>query len=243
MSPFFWQTGWFPWLSLAVFAASVGGSAWFVARRRDQRRIEQLERISALERDRSRIARDIHDDLGANLTRIAWLGELAEADKAMPGKVEVHSRKISNHARQMLRSLDEIVWAVSPRNDTLQSLAQYLTYHAHEYFDPTSVNCRLEIPSDLPAIPLPSETRHDLFLVVKEALHNVLRHAAASEARVRLSVADAVLTLVVEDNGGASIPRPCPRGALATGWKTCACESRAWAASSDATALRAAAHG
>ena len=210
--PFFWQTGWFLWMSFASFATGVGGLAWFVARRRAQRRIERLERLHALEQERSRIARDIHDELGANLTRIAWLSELAETDKAIPARVEVHSRKISNYARQMVRSLDEIVWAVNPRNDSLQSLAQYLTYHAHEYFGPTSVNCRLEIPSDLPATPLPSETRHDLFLAVKEALHNVLKHAAASEARIRLSVVDAVLTLVIEDNGRGFDPAALPQG-------------------------------
>ena len=210
--PFFWQTGWFLWVSFGGFATVVGGAAWFVARRRDQRRIERLERITALEQERSRIARDIHDDLGANLTRIAWLSELADTDKAMPDRVEAHSRKISGYARQMVRSLDEIVWAVNPRNDTLQSLAQYLTYHAHEYFDPTAVNCRLEIPSDLPAMSLPSETRHDLFLALKEALNNVLKHAAASEARIRLSIVDTVLTLAVEDNGRGFDPAALPPG-------------------------------
>ena len=215
--PFFWQTVWFRWLSLAGFAMGVGGAAWFFAVRRGQRRIERLERLNALERERSRIARDIHDDLGANLTRIAWLGELANADKAMPDKVEVHASKISGYARQMVRSLDEIVWAVNPGNDTLQSLVEYLTFYAHEYFDPTSVNCRLEIPSALPTIPLPSEIRHDLFFAVKEALHNILKHAAASQAGIYLSVADAVLNLVVEDNGRGFDPAALPRGRLGHG--------------------------
>jgi len=210
--PFFWQTGWFLWLSFAGFAAGVGGAAWSFALRRGQRRIERLERLNTLERERSRIARDIHDDLGANLTRIAWLGELANADKAIPEKVEIHASKISGYARQMVRSLDEIVWAVNPGNDTLQSLAEYLTFHAHEYFAPTSVNCRLEIPPDLPPISLPSETRHDLFIAVKEALHNVLKHSAASQAGIYLSVADAVLTLVVEDNGRGFDPAALPPG-------------------------------
>jgi signal transduction histidine kinase/streptogramin lyase len=210
--PFFWQTGWFRWLCLAGFALAVGGSAWFVARRRDQRRIERLERLNVLERERSRIARDIHDDLGANLTRIAWLSDLVDADKAMPDLVEGHSRKIGGYASQMVRSLDEIVWAVNPRNDTLQSLAQYFTHHAHEYFDPTSVNCRLEIQQDLPAMPIPSEIRHDLFLALKEALHNIHKHAAATEACVRLTVTNAALTLVVEDNGRGFDPAARPAG-------------------------------
>ncbi len=199
--PYFWQTAWFLWLSLAGFAAGVGGVTWFVARQRDRRRIERMERLHALERERSRIARDIHDDLGSNLTRIAWLSELARADKTLPDKVEIHSRKIGGYARQMVTSLDEIVWAVNPCNDTLQNLAQYLTHMAHESLGPTSVSCRLEIPSNLPVAVLPAEIRHDLFLAAKEALHNILKHAAASEARIRLALADGVLTLAIEDDG------------------------------------------
>jgi signal transduction histidine kinase len=199
--PHFWQTGWFLLVSLAGFTAGVGGAGWAAARQRSRRRIQRLEQVNAWERERSRIARDIHDELGSNLTRIAWLSELAGADKTLPDRVEVHSRKIGGYARQMVQSLDEIVWAVNPANDTLQSLAQYLTHLAHEHLDPTSINCRLEIPPNLPAVALPSEVRHDLFLAAKEALHNILKHAEANEARIRLAVADGKLSLVVEDNG------------------------------------------
>ncbi|MCX6872320.1 MAG: triple tyrosine motif-containing protein [Verrucomicrobia bacterium] len=199
--PHVWQTTWFRLLGIATGMAGLIGTGWGIARRRARRRIARLKRLHALDRERSRIARDIHDDLGSNLTRIAWLSELARADKDLPDKVDGHSRKIGDYARQMVTSLDEIVWAVNPRNDTLQSLAQYLTHMAHEYLGPTSVSCRLEIPSDLPAAVLPAEIRHDLFLASKEALHNILKHAAASEARIRLALADGVLTLVVEDDG------------------------------------------
>ncbi|MEI7898986.1 MAG: two-component regulator propeller domain-containing protein [bacterium] len=199
--PFWWETSWFFLASLTGFAACVGGVTWAAVRLRNRRRIEKMERLHALDQERSRIARDIHDELGSYLTRIAWLSELAGTDKELPDQVEIHSGKIGGYARQMVRSLDEIVWAVNPRNDTLQSLAQYLTYMAHEYLSPTSVNCRLDIQPDLPEVSLSSATRRDLLLIAKEALHNILKHAAAGEARIGLSVTDGVLTLAVEDNG------------------------------------------
>ncbi|OQB88464.1 MAG: Sensor histidine kinase LiaS [Verrucomicrobia bacterium ADurb.Bin118] len=199
--PYYWQTWWFRALAIAVVAGGLAGGVALTVRRRHRLRIEQLEQLNALERERSRIAQDIHDDLGANLTRIVWLGELSATDKTSPERIETHARRITECARQTIRALDEIVWAVNPRNDSLQSLAQYLTHYAHECFAPTTVRCRLEMPSDLPAVPLPSETRHNLFLAVKEALHNVLKHAAANQVRICISVVADQLQLVVEDDG------------------------------------------
>ena len=199
--PHFWQTKWFKLLAIIMGITGLVGIGWGIARRRTRRRIARLEQLRAIDQERTRIARDIHDDLGSNLTRIAWLSDLVLADKILPDKVDDHSRKIGGYARQMVTSLDEIVWAVNPRNDTLQSLAQYITHMAYEYLSSTSVNCRLEIPSDLPAAVLPAEIRHDFFLAAKEALHNIIKHASAREARIRLALADGVLTLVIEDDG------------------------------------------
>jgi len=129
------------------------------------------------------------------------LSELAEADKAEPDRVETHVRKITASARQTVQSLDEIVWAVSPENDTWNSLAEYITQYANEFFENTGIRCRLEVPLDLPASPLTAEARHGLFLVVKEALNNVLKHARASEVRVRVTQTGAVVEICVTDNG------------------------------------------
>jgi len=210
--PFWWETAWFHVAGPLAAAGLLGGAILLGLHRRHRRQIERLELLQATERERARIAQDLHDDLGAGLTRIAWLSELTDTDKTLPDKVEIHARKIGGDARQMVRSLDEIVWAVNPRNDTLQSLAQYLTHLAHEYLGPTPVNYRLDIPSDLPAVALSSEIRHDLCLATKEALHNTLKHAAASEACIHLSVAVGVLTLVFEDNGRGFDPAALPPG-------------------------------
>ena len=199
--PHVWQTWWFLCLGLAAGVCVVGGSAAYWTRKMSRRRLARLEQQHALEQERARIARDIHDDLGSSLTHISMLSELAEADKANPKEVETHVRKIAACARETVRSLDEIVWAVSPENDTWNSLAEYLSEYANEFFAVTNVRCRLEMPLDLPPYPLPSEVRHGLFLVIKEALNNSLKHAHASEVRIRVAEQGSGVKIVITDDG------------------------------------------
>ena len=199
--PHLWQTWWFLCLALAAGVGAVGGTAAYWTRRASRHRLARLEQQHALEQERARIARDIHDDLGSSLTHISMLSELAEADKANPKEVETHVRKIAASARKTVRSLDEIVWAVSPENDTWNSLAEYLSEYANEFFAGTNVRCRLEMPLDLPPYPLPSEVRHGLFLVIKEALNNSLKHARASEVRIRVAENGSEAEIVITDDG------------------------------------------
>ena len=140
------------------------------------------------------------------------LSELAEADKAHPQQVETHVRKIASSARETVRSLDEIVWAVSPEHDTWNSLVEYLSEYANEFFAGTAVRCRLEMPMDLPPYPLPSEVRHGLFLVIKEALNNSLKHARASEVRIRVSQNDAQVEITITDDGCGFEPTQAAAG-------------------------------
>lgn len=201
VQPHFWQAWWFQGLALAAGIGLVAGGAAHWTRKAAQQRLARLEQQHALEQERARIARDIHDDLGSSLTRIAMLSELTEADKAEPAKVETHVRKIAASARETVRSLDEIVWAVSPQHDTWNSLVGYLSEFAHEFFEGTNVRSRLEMPLDLPSDPLLSEVRHGLFLVIKEALTNSLKHARAHEVRLRLAVQDARVQIQITDDG------------------------------------------
>ena len=212
IQPYFWQTGWFQSGLLAGVVASAAGIARHFSRRQLQQKLERVEREGAVERERARIAKDIHDDLGSSLTRIALLSELTSADKERPAEIEAHAKKIATSARETVRSLDEIVWAVNPHNDTLNGLAVYLTHFADEFFGGTPVSCRLELPSDLPHRALASELRHNLFLAVKEASHNILKHAMATEAWIGMRVEDSTLTVHVADNGcGFEPTQPRPR--------------------------------
>lgn len=215
--PQVWQTWWFLCLALATGIGAVGGTAAYWTRRAARRRLARLEQQHALEQERTRIARDIHDDLGSRLTHISMLSELAEADQANPKEVETHVRKIAASARETVRSLDEIVWAVSPEHDTWNSLVEYLSEYANEFFAGTAIRCRLEMPLDLPSYPLPSEVRHGLFLVFKEALTNSLKHARASEVRIRVSQNDSMVEITITDDGRGFEPNKAGAGSGSSG--------------------------
>ena len=101
----------------------------------------------------------------------------------------------------MLQSLDEIVWAVNPHNDTLQHLAAYLSQYAHDYFQSTSVNCAVKMPMNLPQHPVSSETRHNLFLAFEESLTNVLKHAAARNVEIQMELKPTVFEILITDDG------------------------------------------
>jgi ligand-binding sensor domain-containing protein/signal transduction histidine kinase len=201
LKPHFWQTWWFGFGISAAALGTVASSVRHLEKRKLARRLARLEQQHAIERERARIAKDIHDDLGASLTRIAFLGELAEADKAKPESVESYVRRITGAARETVRSLDEIVWAVNPRKDTLNSLIEYVAHYANEFLDGTDIACRLNFPENIPDIALSSETRHELFLVIKESLNNALKHAHATEIIVTIHWNDGRLRVEICDNG------------------------------------------
>jgi signal transduction histidine kinase len=201
VQPYLWQTWWFRVPASLALLAMIGATARVLEKRKLHRRLEQLERERALAKERERIARDLHDDLGSSLARISLLSGLLKADRNNPGQVESHAVKISQSADQTVRALEEIVWAVRPGSDSLQSLVEYIAHFANELFDGGGIRCRLDLPHDLPALPLPPEVRHNVFLVVKEALANALKHAAAREVHVSAQATDQALEIMVQDDG------------------------------------------
>jgi len=154
-----------------------------------------------LEKERARIARDIHDQLGASLTQVSLLGELVESDKHSPEDVAAHARQISQTARDTTRALDEIVWTVNPSNDTLDGLITYVCTCAQEYVEVAGLRYRLDVPAQLPSGPISPEVRHNVFLAAKEAVTNVVRHARASSVWVRLKLEPNCFTLEIQDDG------------------------------------------
>jgi ligand-binding sensor domain-containing protein/signal transduction histidine kinase len=198
VQPQFWQTWWF---RTAAILGLVGIVVAVVRYLSTQKLRRQLQQQASLEKERSRIARDLHDQLGANLTQVGLLGEMAEADKNSPAEIETHAQQISQTARETTRSLDEIVWAVNPSNDTLEGLINYACKYAQEYLALAGLRYRADVPVQLPAITIPPEVRHNIFLAFKEAVNNVVKHAQASEVRVRLQLQPGSFTLSIEDNG------------------------------------------
>jgi ligand-binding sensor domain-containing protein/signal transduction histidine kinase len=199
--PPFWRTWWFLAVSTACLLGMVVAMVHYFSTQKLQRQLEGLRQQQALEKERQRIARDIHDQLGANLTQVSLLGELVESDKDSPTEVEAHARQISQTARDTSRVLDEIVWAVNPSNDTLDGLITYFCKNAQEYLEVAGLSYRLDVPSQLPATPIPPEVRHNVFLAAKEAVTNIVRHAGASAVWIRLRLEPDRFVLEIEDNG------------------------------------------
>ena len=158
----------------------------------------------------------MHDDLGSSLTRIALLSDLIRTDKHDPAQLKIHTEKISQSAAQTVRALEEIVWAVRPSGDSLQSLVEYIAHFANEMFSSGNTRCRLDLPHDLPTRPLPPELRHNIFLIVKEALTNAVKHGAPKEVHVHAKVSADALKILVSDDGQGFDPA-APNEALRNG--------------------------
>ena len=214
--PPFWRTGWFITLITVGMLGLIVGVVYYFSTQKLQRELAVLKQREALEHERARIARDLHDQLGANLTQVSLLGELAEADRHLPEEVESHAQQICQTARETTHALDEIVWAINPSNDTLESLVNYACKYAQEYLELAGISHRFDVPASLPAADIAPEVRHNVFLAFKESVNNVVKHAQASAVNIRLRLEPATFTLEVEDNGrGLSIqPEKSTRNGL-----------------------------
>jgi signal transduction histidine kinase len=199
--PFFWQTWWFRLGFVSAFTVCLIAVVYYLSVRRFRQELKRLEQETAVQKDRARIAKDLHDDLGANLSQIAMLSELAQTDLTKPAQAHVHIDQIFRTARLLTRSLDEIVWAVNPRNDSLDGFVVHICQLAPELLRAAGIRPRLDMPMEVPSIKLAPNVRHQLYLALKEALHNVIKHANATEVWVRLKISQNSLTLSVEDNG------------------------------------------
>lgn len=199
--PRYWETPWFRAGAVAVFTLTVAGVVAAVARARHRGRILRLERLHAVERERARIARDIHDELGGSLTEISFLGALAARDSTPPAETRDQVKRIMARANELTRTLDEIVWVVNPKNDSVDKLVPYLCQFTREFLEPTPLACRFDVKPGLPAAPLSAEVRHNLFLILKEALNNCVRHAGATKIQLRLSAEGGVFVMELADDG------------------------------------------
>ena len=208
----FWRTPWF-WVSVAtmLLAGVIGGWRYAVWRRMHLQ-LQRLEQQRAVDRERLRIAQDIHDDLGARVTQISLLSAVAQRKPSLPDDARADFGTISQTTRELVSALYETVWAVNPENDNLDALASYLCQLGNQLCSQAQLRCRLEVP-DLPAqVALSSQVRHNLIMAVKEALHNILKHARASEVRIRINFAASVLSICIQDDGGGFDPASKPPG-------------------------------
>jgi len=196
-----WRRPWVISVALPLLLGIVALPVWLLVHVRARREIRKLERQSALEKERARIARDLHDEVGAGLTELLLAGEELGAVVDSPHEREQKLREMLSHIRGLGYTMDEIVWAVNPLKDTVDDMVGYLSSFAQRFLGLSGISCRLSVPTDMPALGLESSARHGLFLAVKEALNNAVKHAGASEVELRVSVSRKELVIEVEDNG------------------------------------------
>jgi signal transduction histidine kinase len=223
-APPWWTLKRLLWIVGALAFASLTAFIWVVVlRRRVAERTRELEiqiqkrqlaeRRREIEQERARVAHDLHDDLGSGLTEVNMLTTLAKSSTTSTEEKERYLGELSETARRMVTSLDEIVWAVNPRNDTIASLASYFGSYAQRLLDLASVACGLDIAPDLPEYPLDPTFRQELFFAFKEAITNVVRHAGATQVWLRISVREDKLMVEVSDNGRGFDPHNRSAGA------------------------------
>jgi signal transduction histidine kinase/ligand-binding sensor domain-containing protein len=200
VEPPFWRRAWFLTAAGLMVVGALAGVVYLISTAKLKRQLRVARQKELIEKERARIARDLHDQVGANLTQVALLGEMAEADKHLPEEIEQHAQQIYATARETTRSLDEIVWSLNSANDTLEGLANYACKYAQDYFALAGVSFRPELPA-VPPTSIPPEVRHNVFLAFKEAVNNVVKHAQATEARVKLQLEPGRFVLTVADNG------------------------------------------
>jgi signal transduction histidine kinase len=163
--------------------------------------LQKKEQVLLL-RERSRIARDIHDDLGTRVTQLVLQGEVAQSELESGSKTRVRLEQISEEARSALLAMDEILWAINPRRDTLQEFATFVCGHAQTFLKATPIQCGLDVEQGMSTVAFDLPYRRTLLLAVKEAINNAAKHSGATELQlqIRREGQDGLL-VAVQDNG------------------------------------------
>ena len=162
---------------------------------------QRVEHQRAMEQERARIAQDLHDELGSGITEISMLATVAGSSSATGNGHGRPLEEIGDRARQMVTALDEIVWAMNPKHDSLSSLASYSCLYADRLLKLANITCQLKGAMDLPDRTVSSVHRHEFFLAFKEAITNVIRHSGAGEVRLGFRLIGNRLRLSIADNG------------------------------------------
>jgi signal transduction histidine kinase len=199
VQPPFWKTLQFR----IVLVLAILLTAFLIIRNYIRQRLErqktEFERQQAVEKERARISGELHDDIGGGLTAIRLMSEMM-IDKQVPGPQKITLEKISDSANDLIQKMNEIVWALNVNNDNLQSLIAYTRRYAVSYLDDLNLQYKLRMPDDIPDLTVTGKNRRSIFLIVKETLNNVAKHAGAGCVSISVSITDK-LSIEVHDDG------------------------------------------
>lgn len=199
--PPFWMSGWFIAVTSMGIVVIITLILFIIMRLNYQRKIRKLKMQQELDRVRARISRDIHDEIGAGLTRIALSGDLM-SQKVAAGEVTSEKLKwISGTARELSQSMKEVVWSVNPHYDSLDHMAAYFRSYVSGVAENADVRFVFVADEKLPAVPVNPETRRNFLLILKEAISNSVKYAEATELRLEIHWKDNEFSMIIADNG------------------------------------------
>ncbi len=199
--PPYYMTWWFKTISVLAVLIIVIFVIRYIILKRVRERIIQSEHEAAMERERLRIARDLHDEIGSRLTEIRLVSEMTKQISTGNKNISEKLEEISSASENVVSTFSEIVWSLNPKNDSLEDLASFLGQFSTEFLNKADIRCRLEFPFELPNYNVSSEFRHNTIMALKELMNNVVKHADASVVTIKLSADETNLLIVVKDNG------------------------------------------
>lgn len=212
-----------PWWTATRLLVVLGGvllalvlvAGWTLLLQRQVRRqvgiIANKTKLAATESERVRIARDLHDDIGTELSSMAMLADLVKRDACVKCSENPRLAEISTHAHRTVRQLEEIVWAINPANDSLERFAGFFCKRIQAYLALAGISARFDLPEVFPEYPLPGRLRHNLYLAAKEAVYNAVRHGTPTQIICRMTMMADTLTVVIADNGSGFLEPTDPQ--------------------------------
>jgi len=220
IKPPFWQRWWFQAMVLFLIAIPILAFAYYRRQRmlalraaEESTRRSREERLAELERVRTRIATDLHDDIGSSLSQIHLLSEVARQRLAAGHQAVAEPlTMISSASHEVVRSMSDIVWAINPKNDHLSDLLHRMRRFASDVLAARDIELQFNAPEPDTDIRLGADVRREVFLVFKESVNNVVRHSQCTQAQIEFQVADQSILLVVADNGKGFDPGNCNEG-------------------------------
>ncbi len=196
-----WQSWWFRLLvSVAVIGIIILIVRNYIGRKLEKQKTA-LEKQQAVEKERNRISRDMHDDLGSGLTKIAILSEVVKKQLSVPEKAKEQLDKIAVSSRELVDNLQDIIWVLNPKNDTLENLSSYIREYGLKYFEALTVQITFNYPEHFSAVKLSEEQRRNIFLTVKESFNNIAKHAYCNHITVTIAETTGEILLQISDDG------------------------------------------
>jgi ligand-binding sensor domain-containing protein/two-component sensor histidine kinase len=208
IAPPFWKTWYFITLISGVVVFTILTILRLVFQQQLHKELIRIEKERVLAKERERISADLHDEVGASLTEIAFLGEQAKAYSTRNDTMNQLVERIAERSREAIDNIGSIIWTTNPQNDRLDTLVMYLREYANEYLEAVGIEYHYAGTPAFPPVPLAADGRRNIFLIVKESLANIVKHANATSVALSIHFDNICLSITIDDNGnGCPITR------------------------------------